>query len=159
MKRSNGMGVGANSILIIFVLLALLSFATLSLTTANADYNLARTAALATQNYYDADTAATQRLAEIDTALQACTTPGMSEGAYITAAANALGATDLCTLSTQNGMLFAQYTLAAGEGKDLQVELQITLQGTGRYDIVRWQTVRTNPWQPDASLPVLQLDE
>lgn len=157
-KNSSGMGVGANSILVIFVLLALLTFATLSLTTANADYSLARTAANAVEDFYTAEGVATKRLAEIDEVLAACAN-GAGEGAYTANASTALNGSELCTLEARDGRLYAAYTIEVSENKVLNVEIRITLNGGGRYEVVRWQTVSSGAWEPNDDLPVLQFDD
>lgn len=55
MKRQWGIGVGSASVLIIFVLLCLTVFATLSLVSAQADLRLAERAAETTAAWYEAD--------------------------------------------------------------------------------------------------------
>lgn len=55
-NRSYGMNIGASSILLIIVVLTLVSFAGLSLSSANADYKLCRKLSDRTQSYYEATT-------------------------------------------------------------------------------------------------------
>lgn len=55
-NRSYGMNIGASSILLIIVVLTLVSFAGLSLSSANADYKLCRKLADRTSSYYAATT-------------------------------------------------------------------------------------------------------
>lgn len=54
-KRKNfGISIGASSILVVIVILALVCFAGLSLASANADYSLCNKLSDRTHNYYDA---------------------------------------------------------------------------------------------------------
>ncbi len=71
MKRKSSFfpGVGASSILMIFVVLCLTMFGVLSFVTANADYKFSTKNANAVENYYEASSSAQQKLAEIDSAL------------------------------------------------------------------------------------------
>lgn len=69
-KSSAGFGTGSTSILIIFVLLCLVVFASLSLVSANSDQKLSQKLAARTQAYYAACNEAETALAALDAALQ-----------------------------------------------------------------------------------------
>jgi len=69
-KSSAGFGTGSSSILIIFVLLCLVVFASLSLVSANSDQKLSQKLAARTQAYYAACNEAEMALAALDGALQ-----------------------------------------------------------------------------------------
>ena len=60
---NTGIGVGGTSILAIFVVLCLVTLASLSLVSAQADYGLAKKTAEAAQEYYAADAQAERQLA------------------------------------------------------------------------------------------------
>jgi len=68
-KHSFGINIGSASILLIFVLLCLISFATLSIVSANADSKLTNKVLERTTAYYDACNKAEASLAEIDKTL------------------------------------------------------------------------------------------
>lgn len=70
MKRGIGLHVGSSSILVVFVLLCLTTFATLSMVSANADYRIMQKSADASDRYYRADTASEGLVARIDLVLQ-----------------------------------------------------------------------------------------
>ena len=61
--------IGFSSILMVFTMLCLVTFATLSLITANSDYRLSLKVAEKTTAYYEADTAARNYLQQLDLAL------------------------------------------------------------------------------------------
>lgn len=65
-KTPSVFNIGASSILIIFILLSLVSFATLSLITARSDYMLSRSYAERVQTYYAAQNEATARWNELN---------------------------------------------------------------------------------------------
>lgn len=69
-KGSFKMGVGISSLLLIFVVLCLTTFAVLSYLTANADHKLTDKTGDTVSAYYAADGAAQQKLADIDDALK-----------------------------------------------------------------------------------------
>lgn len=64
-KSGFGISVGSSSILVVFVVLCLTTFATLSLVSANADYRLSRKTADAVNEYYEAEIQANEHLAAI----------------------------------------------------------------------------------------------
>lgn len=68
-NRFGGMNVGSSSMLMIFVILCLISFATLSIVSANADWKLSARIADRTAAYYDANSRAQESLADIDAVL------------------------------------------------------------------------------------------
>ncbi len=64
------MGVGASSLIMIFVVLAAVTLATLALGTAHADYKLAMKSAKGVSQFYKADSKAEEILAHIDKVLR-----------------------------------------------------------------------------------------
>lgn len=64
-KRSFGLSIGSSSILMVFVVLCLTTFATLSLVSANADYKLSRKTADAAAAYLALDTAGERMLSDL----------------------------------------------------------------------------------------------
>lgn len=63
-------GIGSSSILVIFVILCLVSFATLSIVSANADYKLSTKILDRTTAYYEAQNQAEEELAQLDASLR-----------------------------------------------------------------------------------------
>ena len=66
-KKSSkaGMSIGASSILIIFIIVCLVTFAVLSLVSAGADYRLSQKVAERNQSYYNATSAAQEKLRDL----------------------------------------------------------------------------------------------
>jgi len=62
-------GIGSSSILVIFVILCLVSFATLSIVSANADYKLSTKILDRATAYYEAQNQAEEKLAQLDASL------------------------------------------------------------------------------------------
>lgn len=67
-KKSYGMNIGLSSILVIFVILCLVCFAGLSVTSANADLRLSQKLAERTTAYYKAGNLANQHMLELSNA-------------------------------------------------------------------------------------------
>ena len=79
-------GIGSSSILVIYVILSLVSFATLSIVSANADYKLSKKVLDRTTAYYEAEGQAQAALAALDAELSALYESSSSETAYFKAA-------------------------------------------------------------------------
>lgn len=69
-KRNKTIHIGFSTILMVFTMLCLVTFATLSLLTANADYRLSKKVAAKTEDYYEADLLAREYLLQIDESLE-----------------------------------------------------------------------------------------
>ena len=81
-KKQFGMNIGSASILLVFVILCLVSFAVLSIVSANADSKLSNRVLERTTAYYDACNQAEQSLAGMDKTLQRIYASSDSEDAY-----------------------------------------------------------------------------
>lgn len=108
--KSYGVHIGTSSILLIFVTLSLVSFATLSLVSANADKRLSERLAGRTKSYYEACNNAECSIATIDTTLRQIYSQAVSEEEYFAKVGHtksyALPISELQTLSLQLTLLY-----------------------------------------------------
>lgn len=116
---------GGSSLLVIFAVLCLTTFALLVLSTVRADTRLSDASVQAVADYYAADAEAE----EIFARLRAGEDP---EGV------------------TQDGNCY-RYTCQVSDTQELQVILQ---KGIDIWTVLRWQEVSTADWTPDENLPV-----
>jgi len=102
--------VGSSSILLIFVILCLISFATLSIVSANADARLSRRVAERTTAYYEACNQAQADIADMDNTLAAVYADSFDEEEYFMAVGHkktfTVGISDLQTLSVTLDILY-----------------------------------------------------
>lgn len=132
-------GSGIISILMVFMLLCLITFAVLTLSSARADLAYSEQTAERTQNYYAAELRASQRLQEIDEELQ--TTYNKKKG------------------TEQEQICFTEPIDVTSA---LEVKLRICdpqENGKKRYVIEKWQTVSVGEWKLEETLPVMQKQE
>ncbi len=130
---------GITSFVLIFVMLSLLTFAVLSLVSAQANLRLSRKSADRTSDYYAAENAANEVLMGLVRAA------GSGSGALEDYAA----AADV-TLSGDS----AAYEVPLGEDQILAVELTLPADG-GPCVIRRWQAVSRYDWNSDEPLNLL----
>lgn len=140
-KKIYGMNIGSSSILMIFVILCLVSFATLSIVSANADYMLSKKMADRNISYYEACNQAERSIATIDTTLQNLSETGISEDEYF----------------KQVGYDIS-YTITISNIQSLQIELKILYPNKEEpscYEITSWKVVTTGSLDYNENLPVI----
>lgn len=82
-KETTGVNVGTSSLLLVFVVMCLVSFATLATVSAKADQRLNDKIAERTEGYYSACNEAEERLAGIDLTLKSLYDKGLTRDDYL----------------------------------------------------------------------------
>jgi len=141
-KAAFGTSMGVSSIIAILVILVLVVFSTLSITTSKADLTLSQKSSDSIKAYYEADAIAEDMLAEVAIAI----TGGDNWRAELTKNGYNI-------LSADKGTLIS-YTVPIDRNRNLNVEL---LAGDGG-GLTRelWQVVPAREWVPDNSLNLFQ---
>lgn len=147
-KRSTAISVGGSSILVVFILLCLTTFATLSLASANADKKLTDKAALAITQYYEADSRAEELLSVVDGCLFQAMTGAADKSAYLSGVESLISGID--TPVTLDGD-FIRYTVPVNENQSLEVALKVLYPAdTGElFERLEWKVVNTGEWTPE----------
>lgn len=128
-KKQFGMNIGSASILLVFVILCLVSFAVLSIVSANADNKLSARVLERTSAYYAACNQAEQSLASMDNTLQRIYASSDSEDAYFA--------------SVGHGK---SYVIPISDLQSLQVTIDILYpqaDDDSFYRITAWQILNT----------------
>lgn len=138
---SGSINIGSSSLLMIFVVLCLVSFATLSIVSANADKKLSAKVAEHSAAYYDACNQAEQKIAQIDASLQSAYENAADENEYYEQVGRAISfaipVTDVHTLNINLEILYPE-----------------SVQGSF-YKIVTYNLTPTGTLELDESLPVM----
>ena len=137
-KASFGTSMGVSSIIAILVILLLVVFSILALTTARADLLLSQKSSDSIKAYYDADAAAEEMMAEISRAIAGG--PGWQR----------VLENEGCTLTSGAGGMFISYTISIDEYRNLNVEL--FADADGRLKRLLWQVTPAKEWIPDESI-------
>lgn len=128
-KLSLGLNIGSSSILLIFVLLCLISFATLSIISAKADSKLSRKVLDRTSAYYNACNEAETALADVD-------------GTLAEVYANSADAEEYFNTVGHH----KSYTISISDTQTLQVTIEILYPETDEdsfYSVTSWQVLTT----------------
>lgn len=136
MKKKFSIGTGVPSILMIFVVLALTTFAVLSFTSARADYKLTEKNCKYIMDYYNADKEAQTIIASLDAIIVE------KNSAYanydLTGKVAALGK-DINIETDSDGGLLLKYKVPVNEKQNLNVWLKINEAGSeNRYTIAKY---------------------
>lgn len=135
--------VGIVSLLVIFLVLCLVSFSLLSLSSAVADKKLADKMVNRTTEYYAAVSEANKILADVDEQLLSFRKNVTNKEEY-----------DRMTKD-----MATDWQIPINDSQVLSVEIHILYpenDGEHCYEITKWQTANTDDWTPDMSQPVYQ---
>lgn len=132
--------VGTSSVLLIFVILCLVSFAVLSLVSALSDYKLSQNVADNTTAYYEACNSIEDQLNQIDVRLKSLYDTGISRKGYFDEVGQKMSfaypISDIQSLTVDIVVLYPE------------------VSGDNFYEITSWEIVTTGSLEYDDSLPV-----
>ena len=137
-----GISVGLSSLLLIFTVLCLVSFATLSIASANADKKLNDKIISGTASYYTACNKAEDKLADIDNTLYEYYSSGLSAIEYFDKAGKQIS-----------------FAVTVSSTQTLNIELDIlypSKEDEPFYKITSWKVENTASLDLDTSLPVIK---
>lgn len=150
-----GLSIGTSSVLVIFVLLCLVTFAVLSLVSARADSRLSEKNEAHVQEYYAAESTAYAQLSALDEALHTL----YEQPELYGEALNALAGQSVAgwQLKTQNQALYAELAVPVNAAQQLNILLLLPQTPTAQgalYRIESWRLCTAGEWQPEDQLPV-----
>ena len=155
MKRQWGIGVGSASVLIIFVLLCLTVFATLSLVSAQADLRLAERAAETTAAWYEVDGRAAEFLCALDQAFEETSSPAELPDARVAEILE--GAAVLDDSLGYDGARLLRYQVAVDENRAIEAAVSYTVSESGlSRRIESWRTVQTGGFAVEEPMTLWQ---
>lgn len=137
--KSYGVNIGSSSILLIFVILCLVSFAVLSIVSAQTDYKLSCKLAERTTKYYEAGNQVESYLQDLQSSLAKIYEDSASADEYF-----ALAGHD------------TTFSIPLSDQQMLNVRLTILYPGDGNgyYEINTWQVETQDTLELDDTLPV-----
>lgn len=148
--------IGTALILTVFIILALISFAALSMVSANHNYQAAQKTADRTASYYEASGDAEIRLAEIDDILAA--SYSAEKETYYENVKDGLQALPDITLDFDSDTPAVSYRIPVSDSHALLVQILIMHPASGVdgfYELKTWQEISTKEWNGDATLNLM----
>lgn len=155
-KNRSFISTGISTILMVFVSMCLITFAVLSLASANADYRFSERTAKRTEEYYQAENRANDRIKEIDELLLEQYNNSKSRWEYETGVKKALEKIEDISFQESSQGIGISFSEKIDEEETLEVELRAAYSGKGFCQVESWQSVHRTQWSGDSTLPVLQ---
>lgn len=162
-KKEPFVNIGASSLLIIFLLLSLVTFAVLTLSAAQGDYRFSQKLAERKHAYYMTSNKAEEILEQIDNRL-ADTYKKTDSSDYLSAIED-----NLKSLSLEKGLSLesdfsigeptVSFRIPMNDRQNLSVQLTLTsspASGDSFYRITKWVTVPSDTWNGDNSIKLIQ---
>lgn len=146
--------IGITSVVLIFVMLCLLTFAVLSLVSARADLGLSQKSARRTTAYYESYNSAVKILSKINACMES-QSDQTDESLYFQNIMDQLDGKDGISFSDGQHL---SYSVSGSSEQMLTVSLTLSFtpfEDGKYYRIDTWKTVSTHKWEPDTDLPVL----
>lgn len=158
-KKYPVINIGTASILVIFVILCLVTFAMLSLVSSNVDYQYSKKISDRTQDYYHASNLAEEKLNQIDEKL-AHIDP-INSDTYFQSAKTELDQLEFVQAQwdENTASMTAAYEVTMNDTTKLEIKLAITYpqnEGDGFYRILSWEEVSTKEWTTDNQINFMQ---
>ncbi len=150
-------GVGASSVLMIFVVLSLTTLGVLSFASARANQTLTARRTAHVEGYYEASAVAQRALAEIDALLMAAPEDDEAYAAYV----KDMDLSGL-PLSVSDGLLLS-FAVPCGDAQELRLSVKAAGPGvTPRYRVTRQGIANAEVWTDEDdswNLPVMDFDD
>ena len=150
---------GFSTILLAFVMICIVTISAISLLTANSDYNLSKKVAEKNMAYYQAESIAYDKLAEIDRYLSQAYQKAASEPTYYLYAEQALSPLDYGTYNQSSTEHLYSIELPISEGHSLIIELELNYPRHSNdtfYKITQWQSVYETAIHEEETLNLMQ---
>ena len=149
-KHSGGINIGTSSILVTFVLLALVTFAALSYMSARSDYVLSKEAADRTASYYDANRMAEIYLANIEALLSKHMYSSADRGEFYSGVDQLFADNEKIEVTEgSDGEKLLSYTIAVTNGQNLNVTLRVHYPDAtddSLFKVEKWTTNVNREW-------------
>jgi len=167
---SVSVGIGAPSLMTIFLILSLVSFSVLSYMTARADFRFTQNFERRSNAYYNASNLAEKTIATLTVKLNTLIHPTVTGSVFGTEAQEFL---NLMLYENEKEVIepgnkrFLRYSLSDNtisfaivmlETQDLQVTLEVRYPHTAtepEFVVTQWQVVQTGVWEPDLSMSLI----
>ncbi len=154
-----GVPIGGSLIMTIFVILCLVTFAALSFVSADNDNNLSVSTADTTENYYEKEGEANDKLKVMDETLQGYYAEAGSEGAYYNLVSSGFSESDGYKVESVGDETFITYTTQVNENEELISKIKVMYPTTAEDSFIMiegWTLEYTAEWESTTELPVLQ---
>lgn len=147
-RQAPFVNVGSSLLLVVFLLMCLITFATLSFSSARSDESFSQRIADRKSEYYAASNEAERLLSQIDRLLDVADPADLDFAAIDSLDADIAYDPDAATLS---------YQVKINDKQALDVVLALEETDGSHFRIEKWQTVTTRKWESDDKLKLMPI--
>lgn len=163
-NTSSFTAIGSPSLLVVFLVLCLATFAILSLSSAKSDYTFTERLAEHKDSYYKASSLSEDIVAGVDRLLeQTYRQEAMTQEEYLDALNGILLTYEAVPLSysTESGTPIISWQIPVDEKQSLFVELNVTdpTKSDKYYEIKTWQVSPSGKWESDDTLNLMPIHQ
>lgn len=142
--------IGSSLLLVIFLILCLVMFATLSVTTARANYLLSQREAQRVTAKANADNASQQILSMLPSLCE------LAQGTCAKTVTTSMGDIPVVITPQENGHTVFSWQISFTDTQALCVAADLkSLEQPDTYTITRWQTIKTDDWSSTDTVEVM----
>lgn len=149
---------GFSTILLSFSMICIITFAALSLLTANSDYQLSKKVAEKNKNYYQIQNENMMELSKIDTQLHEIYNQSNHRDVYFQQATNMLNARQSGSVEVLEHDIFYHFSNELNKNQTLMVTIKILYPNNKTepyYQITQWQTLTDTNVETDDTLNLI----
>lgn len=153
--------IGSVTLMMIFIVLCMVSFAALSLSTAASDYQASQRSAKHVKEYYQASNQTEETLVSVDEVLSDAYQHTTDASSYFSRIRSDYADNSDFTLTEDNGKLVISYQTSLNNKQALTTSLQVQYpskdasENDSFYKIISWQVVSTTEWNGDNSVKLI----
>lgn len=152
MKNNISIPVGTSLLLVVMVIITLISFSTISLSSAQRDYNLVYDISISTKEYYDTDTLIQKELMNIDNILHDIYNKSNNKEEYILNVINY----DWKYNIIKEDNIYLDYSIKVNDKEELYCKIKIKYpNNTQAYNIDTLILRNTDVWKGNSTFPLL----
>ncbi|MEE1101065.1 MAG: hypothetical protein U0K86_06250 [Agathobacter sp.] len=148
---------GFATLLLCFTMICIITFAVLSLITANSDWILSKKVASKNASYHQVEEKAYEHIAKIDSSLAKCFTLSNSKESYFYLVEQELS-NESGELSYGNDGLYYKFCNELSDSQTLEVTIYITYPNastTSFFKITQWQAITDTSFETDNTLNLI----
>lgn len=166
-QQSSFVNIGSSSLLIIFLIMCLATFAILSISSAKSDYSFSERLAGRKTQYYDASAAASRILDSIDKKLENLAKTDLYNGktAYMDQVISTFHESQINDVTllcrSINSETIISYQIPIGNKQVLDVQIRVTdyTENPAYYEIKSWQVISIDNWESDQTLNLMPIGD
>ncbi len=146
-----GVPIGISLLLVVFVLLALITFATLSYVSSDVDNTLSLNVANTTKTYYEADSIAQTTLKTVHDTVKDASVASVNDEEFFSELQAKLDDYDV---SMRDDKIYISYLTQVNDNESIFSEIEVSENGS--YKVTKWQLLYTSEWTSTTEFPVFQ---